>query len=274
MSKVWFITGCSSGLGAALADAALRAGHRVVVTARELTALNRFSNHPDCLRLAYDVAGGDARAALADAVKWAGKVDVLVNNAGYALLGALEDTSDEEAARCMEVNFFGAIRLMRAAAPHFREQNGGMVVNVSAAAAIANYPGFSIYGAAKAALEAASESYRLEMAPWGVKVMLVQPGPFRTAFISKSLKRTASTNQSYDSNVGKFSTMLTRMDGKQVGDPSKAAEVIVRLATGDRVPLRLVLGTYAKKKTRDTLAARLRELEEQDGSVASTEFTP
>jgi len=252
----------------------LRAGHRVVATAREMEALEQFRNHPDCLCLPCDVADGNAPAALAEAVKWAGRVDVLVNNAGYALLGALEDTSSEEAARCMEVNFFGPIRLMKAAAPHFREQNGGMVINVSAAAAIANYPGFSIYGAAKAALEAASESYRLEMAPWKVKVMLVEPRPFRTAFISKSLKRTTSTTQAYDSSVGKFSTMLERMDGKQVGDPAKAAQVIVKLAANDRVPLRLVLGTYARKKTRDTLSARLREVEEQESSTGGTEFTP
>lgn len=272
-SREWFITGCSSGLGAALARAALDAGDFVTATARDAGALAEFADHPRCLTLALDVTCPEQiRSGLAAAVKARGRLDVIVNNAGAGLLGALEDCDDNEISRCMAVNFHGPLGIMRAAAPVLRAQGGGHVINISAAAAIANYPGFAIYGAAKAALEAASESYRAELAPHGVKVTVVQPGPFRTQFIGRSLQRSAQQSAAHDGTVGKFSALLEKMDGRQPGDPDKAAQAIVRMVQEGRAPMRLVLGNYAQKKVRDTVTLRLRELETTGLLTAGMEF--
>ena len=270
--QVWLITGCSSGLGRALAVAALQAGHRVVATAREEWSLIPLLELGDCLPLKHDVISDDAESLLQKARQWAGRVDVLVNNAGRGWLGAVEHTTDAAVEECMAVNFMGPLRLMRAAAPIFREQRSGWLIQMSAAAAIANYAGFSAYGAAKAALEAASESYRAELLPYGVKVTLVQPGPFRTEFISRSLSLTEDSDGLYDASVGKFSSLLRRMDGRQPGDPALAAETLIKMVESGEAPLRLVLGTYAVKKARDAAELRLRELLRQEERGLQVEF--
>lgn len=269
-SRVWLITGCSSGLGAAIAKAALDAGDRVVATARDVSSL---AVHPNCVALPLDVTRPEEVAAkVAEAAAVWGRFDVVVNNAGAGLLGAVEQVSDAEIADCMAVNFHGPLNVMRAAVPILRAGGGGHIVNISAAAAIANYAGFSIYGAAKAALEAASESLRLEVAAHGIRVTLVQPGPFRTDFIGRSLRKVEPVQAEYEATVGKFSALLGRMHGRQPGDPEKAAAVIVEMVHQGRAPQRLVLGKYAVKKVRDTVAARLRELEEFESESVRTEF--
>jgi len=272
--RTWFITGCSSGFGAALAQAALNAGDRVCATARDGSALAPFASHPRATLLPLDVTQPNAvRQAIHAAQEHLGSVDVIVNNAGAALFGALEDASESEVAACMAVNFHGPLTVMQTAAPLLRAQQSGRVINISAAAAIANYPGFAIYGAAKAALEAASESFRLEMAPHGVHVTLVQPGPFRTDFIGRSLTRSARTTPGYEATAGKFGALLDKMHGRQPGDPDKAALAILRMVQEGRNPQRLVLGAYAQKKVRDTAAARVRELDEHAALGAGTEFS-
>jgi NAD(P)-dependent dehydrogenase (short-subunit alcohol dehydrogenase family) len=265
--QVWLITGCSSGLGRALAEAALQAGHRVVATAREEWSLIPLQEMGDCLTLKYDVTQDDPQALLQQVIHWAGRLDVLVNNAGRGWLSALEHTPDPELADCMAVNFLGPYRLMRAAAPIFRDQHSGWVIQISAAAAIANYAGFSAYGAAKSALEAASESYATELQPYGIKVTLVQPGPYRTNFISRSLTQLPDPTSSYSDTVGKFSSLLAKMDGKQPGDPAAAASEILNLVQSGHSPIRLVLGDYAKKKARHAAQLRLRELDLQDAAT-------
>jgi NAD(P)-dependent dehydrogenase (short-subunit alcohol dehydrogenase family) len=196
----------------------------------------------------------------------------LVNNAGAAWLGAVEDTSEEEAGACFALNFQGPLALMRAVAPIFRQKRSGRVINMSAAASIVNYPGFGLYGAAKAALDAASESYAAELAPYGVKVTQVQPGPFRTSFVTKSLHRTTQQSEAYQSTVGTFSAVLGRMDGKQPGDPAKAAAAIWQMVAEDRAPKRLVLGPYANKKAADAANSRLKELADNQAWLPKTEF--
>jgi NAD(P)-dependent dehydrogenase (short-subunit alcohol dehydrogenase family) len=272
LTRTWWITGCSSGFGAALARTCLAAGDRVFATARNLAALGEIATQPNATVRELDVTDGtQVRAALEEAFS-AGRVDVIVNNAGGGLLGALEDVSDEEIDRCMRVNFSGPLNVMRCAAPRLRAQGGGWVVNISAAAAIANYPGFSIYGAAKAALEFATESFRAEMAPHGVAVTLVQPGPFRTQFVARSLARSVSSSMAHEATVGKFSAVLGKMDGRQPGDPARAAAAILRMVQAGRSPLRLVLGAYAIKKARDTANARLKEIESDLDLSSGTEF--
>ena len=273
-TRTWLITGCSSGFGASLARAALEAGDKVVATARRAEDLDSLSVIPGASVLALDVTdAAQVQGALRQAMDEHGSLDVIVNNAGAGLLGALEDCSRDEVEACMAVNFYGPLAVMQAAAPILRSQTGGHMINISAAAAIANYPGFSIYGAAKAALEAASESYRAELNAFGVKVTLVQPGPFRTQFIGRSMRRASAANSAYEKTVGQFGALLGRMDGRQPGDPDKAAAAIVRMVQEGRAPMRLVLGAYAQRKARDTAAARLRELDDFAQYGSGLEFT-
>lgn len=272
---VWFITGCSTGFGRHLVEQALAAGDRVVATARQPEQLAELAARvPDQLRpLALEVTDAAAvRAAVQSAAAVWGRLDVVVNNAGYGLLAALEETSDAQMERNLATNLLGPLHVMRAALPILRAQRSGHIINLSAAAAIANYAGFGIYGAAKAALEFASESVRAECAPFGIKVTLVEPGPFRTDFIARSLERAANPITDYAATVGKFAGFLERVNGRQPGDPERAAAAIVKLVHDGQAPLRLVLGKYAIDKTRKTFAAREAELKEWEAVGLATDF--
>ena len=276
-SRVWLITGCSRGLGAALAAAVLARGQRVIATARHPSVLDEIvGRHPDtCRILALDVSdASQVKAVVAEAVSIFGRIDVLVNNAGYGLVGAFEELGDEQIARNFETNFFGALGVIRAALPILRAQGSGHIVNISAAAAISNYAGFSIYGATKWALEGVSESLAAELKPLGIKVTIVQPGPFRTDFIARSLERAEKQIADYDRTSGKFTRFLETMAGKQPGDPGKAAEAIIAAVESETPPLRLVLGKYAHEKARRKLAEAERELAAWEPVGFATDFTP
>lgn len=262
--KTWLITGCSSGFGRALAEKVLARGDRLVATARDPDQLREFKeHHPDaCWILPLDLSDNTSLApALQNILQLIPRIDVLVNNAGYGLLGSLENCSDEQIRRNFEVNFFGSLSLIRAILPLMRQQKYGHIINMSAAAAIGNYAGFSVYGATKFALEGLSEGLAAELKPLGIKVTLVQPGPFRTAFIARSLDRAPDCFPEYQATVGKFGSFLEKMDGQQPGDPAKAADAILKVVDSENPPLRLVLGKYATDKVERTCKARLRELE-------------
>jgi NAD(P)-dependent dehydrogenase (short-subunit alcohol dehydrogenase family) len=201
-----------------------------------------------------------------------GRLDVVVNNAGYGLVGALEEFDDAQIARNFETNFFGALRVIRAALPILRAQRRGHFVNISAAAVIANYPGFSIYGATKWALEGVSEALAAEVRPLGLRVTIVQPGPFRTDFVARSLERAARQIPDYDPSSGKFQRFLEAMDGRQAGDPGKEADAIMAAVAADHPPLRLILGKYAIDKARRKLAASARELDAGSAAGLATDF--
>jgi NAD(P)-dependent dehydrogenase (short-subunit alcohol dehydrogenase family) len=273
--KVWLITGCSTGLGRALAEKVLEAGATVAATARNIAALDELkAKYPDrCLPLQLDVTDGQQGAKVVQAVVAAfGRLDVLVNNAGYGVIGSLEESTDEQIERNFATIVFGAVHVMRAALPIFRAQRSGRIINISAAAAIANYAGFSIYGGAKYALEGISEALAAEVKPLGIKVSLVQPGPFRTDFISRSMERTPSTLSDYAGTAGKFAAFLEKMEGKQPGDPVKAAAAILKLSEMENPPLRVALGKYAMEKVERVLKARQRELEASKEFLFETEF--
>jgi NAD(P)-dependent dehydrogenase (short-subunit alcohol dehydrogenase family) len=261
-ARVWLITGCSSGFGASLAAAVLARGERVVATARNAEALSELAaQFPDtCRALALDVTDAtQVKSVVAQAVEAFGRLDVVVNNAGYGLAGAFEELGTQQIARNFDTNFFGALEVIRAALPVLRAQGSGHIVNISAAAVISNYAGFSIYGATKWALEGVSESLAAELKPLGIKVTIVQPGPFRTDFIARSLERAESQIADYDRTSGKFARFLETMEGKQPGDPARAAEAIIAAVESDAPPLRLVLGKYANDKLRKKLADAERE---------------
>lgn len=275
-NKVWLVTGCGSerGFGWAVAYEALQRGHRVVATSRVVEGLRGWESEfaGRCVVLPMDVTDESLEARVTEAVAAFGRVDVLVNNAGYGLVGALEECSVEQIRRNVETNFFGPLRIMRAVLPQMREQGGGQVVNISAAAAISNYPGFSAYGAAKAALEFASEAVKAEAAAHGVKVLLIEPGPFRTGFISRCMEVADAPMEAYAASAGKFRQMLERMDGKQVGDPERAAKLIVDLVERGHTGLRVPLGKYAVKKVKDRAASVLREVESIEAEAAATDY--
>ncbi|MEO6754235.1 MAG: oxidoreductase [Chthoniobacteraceae bacterium] len=276
-SRVWLITGCSSGFGLSLATAVLARGQRVVATARRLESFaDLAARHPEtCRAIALDVAdSAQVKSAIAEAAAAFGRIDVLVNNAGYGLIGAFEELGEEQIARNFNVNFFGALEIIRAALPILRAQGSGHIVNISAAAVVSNYAGFSIYGASKWALEGVSESLAAELKPLGVKVTIVQPGPFRTDFISRSMERAGNHIADYDRTSGRFLRFLETMSGKQPGDPAKAAEAIIAAVESESPPLRLVLGKYANDKARKKFADAEKERAAWEHVGNPTDFTP
>ena len=275
-ARVWFITGCSSGLGLALASEVLEAGGRVVATAREASSISQLSaRFPEtCRVMPLDVTDfSRAHAVLPQAADAFGRLDVVVNNAGYGLIGAFEELAREQIARNFHTNLFGALEVIRAALPLLRAQGSGHIVNISAAAAISNYPGFSIYGATKWALEGASESLAAELKPLGIKVMVVQPGPFRTDFVRRSLERGQNYFAEYEGTSGKFRHFLEGNDGRQPGDPQKAAKTIIAAVESDAPPFRLVLGKYAVGKLQKKLAEAERENTVWERMALATDFT-
>lgn len=272
---VWFLTGASSGLGRALAEAVLAHGHRLVATAREPAHLAALAaSHPAaCEILPLDVTDPlqVQHAVTAAAHTW-GRLDVVVNNAGYGLLGAVEECDDAQIRRAFETNFFGPLNVTRAALPFLRAQRSGHLVFLSAAAAIANYAGFGIYGAAKCALEGLAESLRAETALLGLKVTLVEPGPFRTDFIRRSLDRASTHIDDYDKTAGKFAQFLAGVDGHQAGDPARAAQIIFDVVTSGRAPFRLPLGRYVIDKLKRKAATCAKEAEDSAALAASADF--
>lgn len=243
MTRVWLITGVSRGLGRTLAEAALAAGDRVVGTTRSGDTPEGLSGDLRVLPFeAGDPAGADRLAA--DAFATHGSIDVLVNNAGYGLLGAVEDTDDQAVRDIFEVNVFTPFRLIRATLPHFRAQGSGHIINLASIAGVAPSEGAGIYGATKAALAAMSYSLAAELAPFGVWVSVVSPGAFRTEFLGKdSIRRIGG--QSVYPEVDIALARWTANDGRQMGDPVLAAAAIIQLVDADEPPLDLLLGQDA-----------------------------
>lgn len=280
--RTWMITGCSSGFGRMLAQAALEAGDRVIATARNPEAVADLTRaFPEqCDAIALDVGSHEAvlagaHAALDSRLGREG-IDVLVHNAGYGLIGAIEECDQAQIDRNFAVNFFGPLQLTKAMLPHMRQRAAtgapGMIIAMSAAAAIANYAGFGIYGAAKWALEGMCESLRAELAPIGIKVMMVQPGPFRTDFIARSLDKGSRTIDAYARSSGQFAGLLSRMSGKQPGDPQRAAHAILQASRSATPPARLVIGRYAIEKVKKRNAASAAELTSWEELGASADF--
>ena len=273
--KTWLITGCSSGFGRAIAESAVAAGQRVIATARDVRSIADLEREGSCHVMTLDITeASEIPKVIAEAAQQWGSLDVLVNNAGYGLIGAVEECGDEQIRRNFETNFFGPLNVIRAALPILRAQKSGYIVNISAAAAIANYAGFGIYGGAKAALDLMSESLRAELTPLGIKITVVQPGPFRTEFIARGLEKAAAQVEDYNASSGRFARLLESMNGKQPGDPARAAEAIVKMILDGDAPLHLPLGKYVIKKLRDKAAALTREAEKWESVAAAADYAP
>jgi len=271
--RTWFITGVSRGLGQALANAALAEGDTVIGTVRGGTPdLATGSGKLHVITL--DVADGEAtEGTVRQAFVRAGKIDVIVNNAGYGLLGALEKASDAEARRLFEVDVFAPIRIIRAALPYLRAQRSGHIVNITSIGGRAPGAGAALYAAAKYALEGLSASLAQELRPLGLKVTAVAPGAFRTDFLSAhSIRKSEAEDTAYAASVGRTSAAFDAMAGKQIGDPDRAAQAILAVVRSEDPPLHLLLGTYALRRARDKLDAVIEEIDRWEQVTRGTDF--
>ena len=243
-ATTWFITGASSGFGMAFARYAIEQGYNVVATARtpaKLEALAALAPERVLVHKLDVTAAGDADAAVQAAVARFGRIDVLINNAGYGIVGAVEETPDEEFRAQMETNFFGAVSVTKAVLPQMRVQKSGSIVNISSLGGQLSFGGFSAYSASKFALEGMSEALVQEVAPFGIKVLIVEPGAFRTGFAADALKHMPIMD-AYREIVGGTREFSHGMHGTQEGDPAKAARAINLALKAEKTPLRLQLG--------------------------------
>ncbi len=260
--RIWFITGASSGFGDAFARHALAKGDSVVATARDTARLAPLVKlAPErVLAQRLDVArAGEAEAAVHAAVERFGRIDIVVNNAGYGVVGAVEETPDAELRALLDTNFFGAADMIRAALPTLRAQRSGAIVNVSSMGGQMSFAGFGAYSASKFALEGLSEALAAEVAPFGIKVLIVEPGQFRTNLAGSGMRHMPELD-AYADTVGTTRRFAHDMHQTQAGDPLKAAAAIDDALTAERTPLRLALGQDAVEGIRahaETLLADL-----------------
>ncbi|MFC9328418.1 oxidoreductase [Kitasatospora sp. NPDC057015] len=246
--RVWLITGASSGFGLALTGAALAAGDTVVAAVRRPEALKDLvAEHPDrVVPVELDVTDpARITAVVAEVLLWYGRIDVLVNNAGRGLIGAVEENTDRELRDLMDLHFFGPAALTRAVLPAMRRQRSGAVVQMSSMGGRFSFAGVGAYSATKFALEGLSEALALEVAPFGVKVLIVEPGSFRTGFAGGGALLQSAAIEAYAETVGPVREGLPQSDGLQPGDPAKAAAAVLAALADERTPLRLALGNDA-----------------------------
>ena len=273
--KVWFITGASTGFGRLLTQEVLKAGGRVLATARKPEQIADLAQeYPDAARtFALDVTNPAQIAAVAkDAIAAFGRIDVLVNNAGYGIAGGIEETTEAEFMPVFETNVFGLMRVTRAFLPQFRTQRLGHIVNLSSMAGLAGSAGWGYYNASKFAVEGFSEALAAEMAPLGVKVTIVEPGPFRTDFLGRSGVEAALRIPDYDATVGKTREYFHDQAGKQRGDPMKAVHAIMDVVESENPPLHLILGAIALKRFRGKLDQWHEEIAAYEGVTLGADF--
>ncbi len=277
MTKTWFITGCNAGLGLALAKHLLSQGYQVVGTVRRPNSLaDLLQQYPDLLlEVILDVTHTvQIEAAIKQAIDWAGRVDVVVNNAGYGLVGGLEGMTMDQIRHQMETNFFGAVAITKGFLAHFRVQGGGRFLHVSSVAGVNVSPGGSIYSASKFALEGMSEGLMKEASHLNIFSTIIEPGPFRTDWAGRSLVYAAEEIPDYEESLGAFKSYLSQADGRQKGDPAKAAAAIQTVAEAENPPFRLPLGEAAYRVIPTKLASVAAELQAWERVGKPTDFDP
>lgn len=246
--RIWVITGISSGLGKALSQTVIEQGDFVIGTFRSQTQANIFNDeHKDeAFALTLNVTKpNEIEKAFKTIKDKFGKIDVLVNNAGYGFAGAIEETSNAETRAIFEANFFGTLQVTQMALPIFRQQKSGHIIQISSHGGFKAFQGFGIYNASKFAVEGFSEALAQEVAPLGIKVTIVEPGPFRTNFAGNGFKLAEKIIDDYNGTSGVFKQRIKAVDGKQEGDPIKAAKAIFDITKLENPPLRLPLGKIA-----------------------------
>jgi NAD(P)-dependent dehydrogenase (short-subunit alcohol dehydrogenase family) len=273
--RVWLVTGASSGFGLAIAQAAFSRGDTVVGTARKAERLDdliREAPEGKAHPLSLDLTDTERiQRAVEEVLERFGRIDVLVNNAGHGQVGAVEETTEKELRSIFEVHVFGPAALARAVLPAMRKQRSGAIVQMSSFGGQVAYPGFSAYCATKFALEGFSEALAAEVAPMGVKVLIVEPGAFRTGFSGGGLVESRAFPE-YQATVGPTREMIKGIDGTQPGDPTKAAEAILTALDAEDTPLRLPLGADAVEGLRAKQETVLHEIDEWSGVALATDF--
>jgi NAD(P)-dependent dehydrogenase (short-subunit alcohol dehydrogenase family) len=268
----WLITGASTGFGRALAEAVLAAGDAVFATARKPDTLADLAARPAATICALDVTDdAQVRAAVAEAIATGG-VDVLVNNAGHGLVGALEELTDAEFRGVLETNLFGALAVTRAVLPHMRERGSGHIVQMSSMGGVSANPGHAVYATSKFALEGASEALAGEVAPFGVRVTIVEPGPFRTDYAGRSMRPSTPMDAYAGTPARATRDRFRDQDGVQPNDPAKGAAAIIATVRAPEAPLRLPLGKEAVARIRAKLERQLADLDATTDLSLSTAF--
>lgn len=271
---VWFITGCSTGFGRSLAQAVLARGQRVVATARDVARVANLDGASDrLLPLALDVTDlAQITAAVEAARERFGRIDVLVNNAGYGYQASIEEGEEAEIRAQFDANVFGLFAMTRAVLPMMRAQWGGHVVNITSVAGLVGFPGSGYYAASKHAVEGWSDSLAAEGAPLGIRVTCIEPGPFRTDWAGRSLRQTPVGIEAYQATAGQRLESTRSVSGRQAGDPERAAAAIVALADEADPPRHMVLGAWGIDQVTDRLRRRLHEIEARREAAVATDF--
>ena len=275
-NPVWLITGCSTGFGRELAKLVLQRGWRAVVTARDMSAVADIAEgHADrALVMPLDVTRHEqVEAAVAEAQQKFGRIDVLVNNAGYGYLAAIEEGEDEAVRSMFETNVFGLVDTTKTVLPGMRSQGSGLVVNISSIGGLASFAATGYYHATKYAVEGLSESLAIEVKPLGIDVMLVEPGPFRTNWAGPSIKQSATRIEAYSATAGERRKQTAARSGSQAGDPVRGAQAIVDAALSDAPPLRLLLGKTALDLARKKLDAMRGDFDAWEATTLGADFT-
>jgi NAD(P)-dependent dehydrogenase (short-subunit alcohol dehydrogenase family) len=273
--NVWFITGCSTGFGRELAKLVLDRGYRAVITARDPGKIRDLTagHEGRSLALKLDVTNA---AEVAEAVRAAeaafGGIDVLVNNAGYGYVGAVEESEESEVRALFEANFFGLSRMIHAALPGMRRRHQGCIVNISSIGGLVGFPGVGYYNATKFAVEGLSEALAKEVAPLGIKVVVVEPGPFRTDWAGRSLKASGRRIPEYSETAGAFGEGIRSRSGKQAGDPVRAGEAIIKAVESNNPPLHLVLGQIGLDRVRAKVDELRSDLDAWEETSLSTDY--
>ncbi len=274
-NPVWFITGCSTGFGRELAKLVLARGWRAVVTARDASkVVDIAAGHDDrALILPLDVT---RRAQIDEVVAQAkqrfGRIDALVNNAGYGYLAAIEEGEDEAVRAMFETNVFGLVDMTKAVLPIMREQGSGLIVNISSIGGITSFAATGYYHGTKYAVEGISESLAIEVKPLGIDVLIVEPGPFRTNWAGPSIKQSATRINAYASTAGERRKQTETRSGSQAGDPVRGAQAIIDAALSDTPPLRLLLGRTALELARKKLDLLRNDFDTWESTTIAADF--
>jgi len=273
--KVWFITGASTGFGRLLAEEVLKAGGRVLATARKPEQIAELTQkYPETARaFALDVTQPEQIAAVAkEAIAAFGRIDVLVNNAGYGIAGGIEEADEAEFLPVFETNVLGLIRVTRAFLPLFRKQRSGHIINLSSIAGLVGQAGWGYYNTSKFAVEGFSEALAAEMAPLGVKVTIIEPGPFRTDFLGRSAALIKRVIPDYEESVGKTREYYYGQPGKQKGDPLKAIHAMMEVVEMQTPPLHLLLGALAYNRFKGKLEQWQQEMAKYESVTLGADF--
>ena len=275
-NKIWFITGVSTGIGKHLAEQAALAGNTVIGTVRKQAQIEEINNLVAGKTFGYMLDVNDhekVTEVINEVATKFGKIDVLVNNAGYGLFGGIEETSMQEARDQMETNFFGALAVTQAVLPIMRQQQSGHIIQISSIAGLTGTPGLGLYNASKHAMEGFTEALYYELEALNIKVTLVEPGPFRTLWAGASMKYTQLEIEAYrNTRVGKTKGLMEARNGVQPGDPVKAALAIIQIAKTENPPLRLALGKIAIGAIQGKIALLTKDLTTWEALSTGADF--